>query len=641
MPAPLTALRATGERTAEGWTLLTDVESSYRDGAEAALHDLVMATDPASLGSADDTLLSHARGWAERYHVHPARANVVRPLALPAGARVLEIGAGCGAVTRYLGETVALVDALEPVPARARVARARTRDLDNVEVFVGMLEDVPDEPQYDVVVVVGVLEYVGGGSASDEAYRAFLEGIRRRLLPGGTLVLAIENKLGVKYLAGAPEDHSDRVFDSLESYPRTSPARTFDRRSLEALVRSAGMEPETRLAFPDYKITRAVLDPRVLAAHDASLLHRIPAFPSPDWGSPRPRLADERLLWRSLVEAGLSQETGNSFLLLARSPGAERGDLWPASSAAVFFSTGRRAELAARTTVVVDDDGLLFRRDHPSAAPVGPLTVSPSEDRHQRGVDLIDVVAAAPDPLAALAGLLPRWVALVDERVRDGEPVPVDLVPHNLLVREDGALVVVDEEWASTVATRRDVLGRGVLWLSINLTQRVAPERLEGLGTVRDVVLAVGALAGLGSDGAWLDDAVDREAVFQATVDQVVAGESEADSVERHRENMRVEIGRPLDSTLLGAREHELRQRAERARVDAADLIEVLRAEVLEQLGSAQAALARAEAAESVVRAEQAQLAWPLVRAAVSASRLLHRAARPLRSRLRRGGAGQ
>src|SRR5690606_28550559 len=115
-------------------------------------------------------LVAHATTWAERYHLDPARANIVRALDLPADARVLEIGAGCGAITRYLGETCAVVDALEPVPSRARAIMERTRDLPGVKVFIGHLDDVPDVPSYDVIVVIGVLEYVGEGSLDDRPY---------------------------------------------------------------------------------------------------------------------------------------------------------------------------------------------------------------------------------------------------------------------------------------------------------------------------------------------------------------------------------------------------------------------------------------------------------------------------------------
>jgi len=163
-----TPVRSLGTKGADGCVLLRDVSLAYRDGGEEEVLRLI--TETMDLSSASDELIRRADGWAQTYHLHPARANIVRCLELPESARVLEIGAGCGAITRYLGETCMLVDALEPVPVRAAATRARTRDLDNVEVFVGDLADVPVDAAYDVIVVIGVLEYVGEGNADCAPY---------------------------------------------------------------------------------------------------------------------------------------------------------------------------------------------------------------------------------------------------------------------------------------------------------------------------------------------------------------------------------------------------------------------------------------------------------------------------------------
>lgn len=621
-PAPL---RSLGDRTEEGWVLLRDVESTYRDGAEEALYDIVTAAADDELGSTDDTLLSRTEGWAQQYHVHPARANVVRPLDIPAGARVLEIGAGCGAVSRYLGETGAQLDALEPVPSRARVARARTRDLPNVEVFVGALDDVPAEPVYDVVVVVGVLEYVGGGSREDAPYREFLEGIAARLAPGGTLALMIENKLGAKYLAGAPEDHTDRVFDSVESYPHGGPARTFDRAALEGLMRAAGLEPTTRVAFPDYKMTRAVLDVAALEPAHRSLLHRVPAFPSPDWASPRARGADEALLWRSFVDAGLATDTGNSFVVLARADG-EGPDLWPAGSAGAFFSTGRRSRYLQRTTLRLDDDGLRFDRAPLTDAEQGPIAVTGSVVPFRGGVDLLDAVATE-EPLAALAPLLDQWTAMLDARLEAGGPAPVDLLPHNLVVGPDGELLVVDEEWTSSEATREDVVTRGVIWLAIALANRVVPERLPGCETVGDVARRIGPMVGLDDEGHWLSPAIDREAAFQAAVQQSPEGESPEDGAARHRTNFLVALGVPLSLTALGEREHELRRRADMTLVHVTTLLEAAREAAAEHLADAHRAIADAQRLDQRVAELDAELRSIRMHPVVRVARLATRAA--------------
>src|SRR5204863_10202573 len=91
--------------------------------------------------------------------------------------------------------------------ARARVAASRCRDLDNVVVLCDNFEAVDIAQRFDLVTLIGVLEYSRLYVGGDDPVQAMLGKARARLAPGGRLVLAIENQLGAKYLAGAPEDH--------------------------------------------------------------------------------------------------------------------------------------------------------------------------------------------------------------------------------------------------------------------------------------------------------------------------------------------------------------------------------------------------------------------------------------------------
>jgi len=89
----------------EGVRVIRDAGSTWLDGSEVGL--LARMRSGLPLGSMTSDLFATAVNWPERYHTSPARANIVRALRLPAEADVLEVGAGCGAITRYLGETCA------------------------------------------------------------------------------------------------------------------------------------------------------------------------------------------------------------------------------------------------------------------------------------------------------------------------------------------------------------------------------------------------------------------------------------------------------------------------------------------------------------------------------------------------------
>ncbi len=100
---------------------------------------------------------------------------------------VAEVGAGLGETARALrpGSAAKTWTAIEPDPAMAAVvaAKAATGELgDRVIPSSGTLADLPDEPAFDCVVYVDVLEHI-------EHDRAELELACRRLRSGGRIVV--------------------------------------------------------------------------------------------------------------------------------------------------------------------------------------------------------------------------------------------------------------------------------------------------------------------------------------------------------------------------------------------------------------------------------------------------------------------
>jgi len=107
-------------------------------------------------------------------------------------ARILVAGAGGGA--REIVTAAALephwrftaVDPSEPMLALA-VARLETSGLiERTEVVRGTVADLPSDEAFDAATLIGVLHHLAG----DDAKRAILRDIARRLRPGAPLILA-------------------------------------------------------------------------------------------------------------------------------------------------------------------------------------------------------------------------------------------------------------------------------------------------------------------------------------------------------------------------------------------------------------------------------------------------------------------
>ena len=551
----MTSVRSVQCRIKDGCRILSDQTLDYSDGAEQRVFEILK--DANDLSSTSDELATQATSWAERYHLSTARSNLLRPFALPEHTVALEIGAGCGAVTRLLGERCATVDALEPVFARARAARLRTRDQEGVEVFVGSVTDLPVEPVYDLVVVVGVLEYVGNGSMDLVPQREFLQSIAAVLKSGGSLVLAIENRLGVKYLAGAGEDHTGRVYDSIEGYPQGTVARTFSRTELQALLSGAGLSPTFYQAFSDYKLTRVVMSD-TLIDQEPALAWRLPQFPSEDRVGTSSRAINEERLWRALVSDGVGGRFGNSFVVTA-SKQAPTHDLWPPEQLAAFYQPDRRALFATETRVSCADGNVIFRRQHlrPSSGETGTQSDASAVDEHVlvRGTDQLELLETADD--AELAHQLQRWIDVVDREAGRSGTYPPDLLPHNLVEREDGELQVIDQEWQDSDYSRADLLGRCALITGWKLASRTPPSRWP-VATFGELVVHLGTLIGLDPAGTWVEAAVKREAEFQARVLVETQWDMDGpDQLASIRSGLQQSLAMPLTELPLGTRDHQ------------------------------------------------------------------------------------
>lgn len=514
MTALTTPLRDLSLATDAGVYLLSKSELGYVDGAERKLLDIVNgAADRSSLS---DELDNAGSDWVETYHLTRDRANAMRMLNIRPTDRVLEVGCGCGAVTRYLAEQAGVVDALEPQRARAAVAAARVAGT-NARVFAGDLHSVPDVQAWDLVIVNGVLEYVGDGSSESQPYVEFLQACVQRIAPGGALIVAIENRIGAKYLAGAPEDHGGTPFQGIEGYAINAPARTFTRPVLEALLRESGLGQQKFLhAFPDYKTTRVLMsDDALTDPRTRELAWRAPRFPSPNTGMPRAYAASERQIWRSMLEAGVADTFGNSFFVVAARNVSEVDLRWPEQRLLSFSSSRRRSRFLTSTTVD-DVAGQIHvsreRISHEESPSLGQIELRVSNDSLQSGCDA--AVAVANDP-TMLEPVLNWWLSELEDNAHN-EANAIDFVPHNVIV--DGSqLRAIDQEWHGPID--RDVhRARGIALFAGELAHLTSPERWPGCETVGDVAVHLGSLVGIEFTAALWRQLLDWEVAFQVSV---------------------------------------------------------------------------------------------------------------------------
>ena len=215
--------------------------------------DYYTAKDHYSDGDIEETLLKMAQegksfddlpeeevSFPMVYHFSGLRENILNWYPLKKADSVLEIGAGCGAITGMLCRKAGHVTSVELSKRRADINYARNRDKENLTIMVGNLNDMTFPEKFDYVVVNGVLEYAMSFTEGKTPYETFLQRMGAYLKPEGRLLIAIENRLGLKYFAGAPEDHTDLHFFGINGYPGNQSVRTFSKNELGELLENSG-----------------------------------------------------------------------------------------------------------------------------------------------------------------------------------------------------------------------------------------------------------------------------------------------------------------------------------------------------------------------------------------------------------------
>jgi len=436
----------------------------YSDGDEAELYLLEVIEKASDRSLFSQELVEAIRDWPSEYHLSPRRANLLRPFSEELRRmRVLEIGAGCGAVTRYLGELGApVVTSIEGSPRRAEIVRARTRDLPHVSVICDRFEQFFSPEEYDAVILVGVLEYCKMfiQSADPESY--FLRHVARMLSPSGKVYLAIENQLGLKYFAGAPEDHLGRPFAGINAqYTLGSPA-TFGLKELQGFLEQAGLkEQSVFVPVPDYKLPTSILADRAFLSRSFDATSLLQQAVKGDSQIPKQTTFSLESAWSSIVKNDLALPLANSFLIVASATPFERDT----HKVAWHYSVNRHPAYAKESVFSVGHKGVSVSRHRLTAAtdPELPIQNRLSEcDYYIEGVNywskLVEIVNKNKWSLADITAWTHAWVeALVAEvgfekldavnykRTISGKYF--DAVPFNFCLKEDGALVLFDDEW--------------------------------------------------------------------------------------------------------------------------------------------------------------------------------------------------
>ncbi len=405
-------------------------------------------------------------------------------------AQVLEIGAGFGGLTGLLCSRCAGVTATERSPYRASAIARRWQQEGNLEVYAGEWSEISFGKKFDYIILTGILERVCGGTSDRRAYSAYLKKVSGLLKEDGVVLLAVDNRLGLKYFCGAKESHGREAFEGIGHYPYGTRGYSFSREEIKDIVWQAGFERmEFYYPLPDYKLPQLIYSDHYLP--EPNLRERL----IPYYLNHNSLVAVEQDLYHDVVENGVFPFFANSFLV-------ECGNVAEAEAIYAAVSTDRGRERGYATAI--RKDGLVTKRPlYPEGVRNARLLYENIRDLKAQGIPVVEHVMR-PDgslelpyiPWPTLSNYikviirtdLDKFLSLVDEIyeniLKSSETVPdeegvwgegpvlrkayMELIPLNCFYNPDtGEFLYFDQEFVRENYPAKYVLFRAIHYIYV------------------------------------------------------------------------------------------------------------------------------------------------------------------------------
>lgn len=259
-------------------------------------------------------IISEKKDFFFLYHLSPMRRNILEWYPFKKDAKVLEIDAECGAITGCIADKVLQVTSLENNDLQRQINECRNSKKENLRVFTGTYDKMENELErdYDYIVMVGSFAKASDYFADEKPYHTFIKSAFNHLKDGGEILIACDNRIGMKYWSGCQEELYSDYFIGIQDYIGfdNHKMRNFSKKEIENILQEiSNLEYKFYYPYPDYKFPMAIYSDEYLPKK-AELSMNIRNF-----DRSRLLLFDETKAFDGIIGAGLFPEFSNSFLL--------------------------------------------------------------------------------------------------------------------------------------------------------------------------------------------------------------------------------------------------------------------------------------------------------------------------------------
>ena len=238
-------------------------------------------------------------------NLSPIRANIMQWYPFTKGATVLELCAECGSVTEGLVDKNLKITSITNTATKAEIIKSRFKEYTNLNVLFGDWKNIIkfSSDKYDYIV------YFGGALTIEE-----LQLIKSVLTSQGVLLIATENRNGMKYIAGCKDNYSGSIYDGVEDYHGLKEL-TYDMPKWKQILFEADFDKFTfHYPYPDHHFCEVIYSDDALPKKNQLLKNYT------NFDKNRVFTFDEGAAFNTMISYGIFPLFSNSYFIEAGNP---------------------------------------------------------------------------------------------------------------------------------------------------------------------------------------------------------------------------------------------------------------------------------------------------------------------------------
>ena len=198
----------------------------------------------------------------ELYHLSTVSQNLINWYPFNTKDTVLQIGGDLGELTQVFCNNCEKVVTIEPNIEKAKAIAKRYENREKLEIIVGNIDDIILEEKFSIITIIGNNPKI--------KLKDNIQKVERNLKENGKFIIAVDNKFGLRYFMGNPENILNKKFESLIGY-NNEPEKieSFTKSSLEQIFNSIGYKYTFYYPLPDYKMPNVIFSEKQKAKYNS------------------------------------------------------------------------------------------------------------------------------------------------------------------------------------------------------------------------------------------------------------------------------------------------------------------------------------------------------------------------------------